>query len=132
MQEHEFAEVLRFARDRMRAYGFGVLDERILSDISIDPGGPFTQLTRYIETLESEVRLGSDDAIRTTINRFRQFLGTESGVPVAGIQVVMSNSDAVAFGVDRIDLGVGADLESVIDDLSALALELRESRDGGS
>lgn len=129
LTEEEFAELLQHLQMRMREHNLGELNQRILADIRIDPGRPSTQLIRYIDALIAELRLGNDTTIRTMIDSANQFVRTELGRGVDGLSVVFSDADRELFGRDTVDLGVGRDLASFLDDLERLRGQLLESRE---
>lgn len=131
MNEREFAEVLQFIQQQMREYGLASLNDRIVSDLRIDPGDPSLQVLRYLDALESELRLGTDATVRSITERFRTTVETESGRPVEGLSLLVTESDRDLFGQDVVDLGVGLNLEGLIGELVQLQADLREIQESG-
>lgn len=131
MNEAEYAEILQFIQRRMQEYGLANLNERIVSDLRVRPGSPSIQLLRYLDALESELRVRTASTARAITEWFRQTVGTESGKPVEGVILALSDQDRELFGMDVVDLSGGPDLDALIGEVAELRSELREGRDSG-
>lgn len=132
MNETEFAEVLRYAQQRMRELGLAGLDDRIVADLRALPGPPSVQLDRYLGALETELRVRSEVTAARITRRLQRIVSTESGEPVNGIWVEFAPHDRELFGIDGIELAGDPDLDSLAFDIAALRAELSESRDSGT
>ena len=130
MNEQDFSEILRYLQDRMRELGLSSLNDRIVSDIRIDPGRPSTQLFRYLDALESEMRLGTEETARLIVDRMRETVETESGDHPEGLTLLLSDADRELYGANRVDLAAAPDLRSVLDEITTLRRELQQSREG--
>ncbi len=129
MTEQEFAEVLQYLQAQMRLYNLTALNDRIVADIRLDPGRPSDQLDRYLDALLSELRLQDEAAVRRIVETTNEFVRTETGGPVEGLSLVLSDSDRETFGRDTVDLGEGPDFTSLIRGLERLRGELLESHE---
>lgn len=130
MTEQEFAEVLQYLQTQVQAHGLGETNDRILTDIRIEPGRPSDQLVRYIDALVTELRLRDGAAVQRIVERANEFVRTESGRPIDGVRIVLSDADRDTFGRDTVDLGDGQDHSALIRRLEQLRGDLLESREG--
>ncbi|MGV9751139.1 hypothetical protein [Nocardia farcinica] len=145
MNEEESDELLRHIRELVIRNGRGDIDERLISsrlqydatDGVLDSSGEITsgrregadrRLFSYLEGLRDELSLGGERAAQETMRRFRN-IRTDSGAPIRGITVDMTESDAKAYGTRSIDLIGSPELDAIIADLDAFIAELRESED---
>jgi hypothetical protein len=129
MNEIDYGNVLEHMRRQMRSIGFGELDSRIVIAIQRDAGPPKAQLLRYLELLESEARLGTDSTARAITERLNHIARTDSGSPIEGISVALSQQEQVLFRTSRIDVGMAPDLAGVISQLRDLYSELADEPD---
>jgi hypothetical protein len=129
MNETEFAELLRFIQARMREYGFAEINERIIAEIRIDPGSSSSELLRYLRILTSELRVRTDEPAQRIIESFREIVQTDSGRPVDGLTVLLSDQDSQLFGTATVNLSPTRDISVLLADLERLQSELRDSRE---
>lgn len=129
MTEQEFAEVLQHLQTQVRAHGLGDANDRIVSDIRVDPGRPSEQLVRYIDALVTELRLLDDQAVQRILDQANEYVRTESGRPIDGVTIILSESDRDTFGVDTVELGVSQDHTALIRSLEQLRGDLLDSRE---
>jgi hypothetical protein len=136
VNESEFAQVLQHLQERMRRYGFSELNDRILAELRFEPdrsvpgehGSSSSQVLRYLDLLESELRLRTGATVRRIIGRFGNVAQTQSGGPIEGLSVEMSEGDRRLFEIESVDLGTASDFQSILDDIRHLRRELAESR----
>lgn len=102
-----------------------------MSDLRVHPRSPSLQLLRYLDALESELRLRADSSVRSITQRFRGTVDTESGRPIDGLSLILSGEDRDLFGTDVVDLSGDADLDALVGEIAELRAELSESRDSG-
>ncbi|MEZ4503633.1 MAG: hypothetical protein R3C39_13490 [Dehalococcoidia bacterium] len=133
MDEVTFEGLLQYVRREMRNLGFGELDGRIVDDVraaDLESRTASAQLIRYLDRLRVEMTLGSEAAVRRVISAFQDVATTESGDPIDGIRIVLSDADQRLMGTGpSVDLGGGPELQDLIGDLSRLLNDLSESRE---
>lgn len=131
MNEAEYADILQFTQRRMQEYGLASLNDRIVSDLRVHLDNPSTRLLRYLDALESELRLRTASTVRTITERFRATVDTESGQPIDGLSVLLSEEDRDLFGTEVVDLKGDSNLDALVSEIAELRAELSETRDRG-
>ena len=63
MDEHDYAEILQFLQDRMQQFGLAELNDRLIVVVRDDDELPSNRLDRYLQLLESELRLRSSSTV---------------------------------------------------------------------
>jgi len=125
MTDKDYREILEFARQTLKQAGFGGIDERIMSDMR-GPEGPFWDLVYYLKRLTEELALGSDVQQGNVLRRIRRHVETESGQPVEGVRVVMSDEDRKRYDLEYIEFVPNPQFGEIAQELRALINELRE------
>jgi len=128
MDEEDFANLLRFTRERMRELGLESLSDRISADLRTGDDRPSQVLLRYFSSLETELRLASSATVRKLTDRYRSVVQTDSGRTVEGIRLLPTGADQQLFGTDPVDLTGDPGLEPLIDEISRVRSDLLESR----
>lgn len=125
MNNEDYRDILQFTRRVLNQAGFATIDERIMSDIHGSEGA-FWDLTYYLKHLTDEVTLGSDIHLSNMLRRVRQHVRTESGEPIEGFRVVISEEDRERYNADQIDFAPNPELGELAQELRSLIEELYE------
>ena len=128
MNNEDYREILHEARRQADAAGLGAIDERIMLDMK-GSAGVFWDLLYYLKHLREEIRLGSDIQYRETLRRVRQYVETESGVPVAGIKIKFSPEEIERYGVRELDFVPNRELSGIAEELDVLIAALRNDHE---
>jgi hypothetical protein len=131
MNNEDYRAILQDMRRQTSDLGLRAIDERIVSNMR-GSEGPFWDLLYYLKHLREEVQLGSDVQYRETLRRIRQYVATESGVPVEGIRIDFSPEDADRYGVSYLDLTPSRELGSIAEEIGSLIEALNSDRQRNS
>lgn len=103
MESDEAADLLRHIRATLREQGFADLDRRVLDADEMWDREPSERVLAYLSALREEVRLGTEDASRTLMERFSE-VRTPEGEAITGIEIEVVEQDVDTYGVDRVAL----------------------------
>ena len=124
MDEQEFAALLRFVERRLNERGFGGIRDRISTDVRYEGGLPSARVRAFLDALQVEFALGSDEAVRRISERINRIATTDDGRPIAGVRVAITNDDFGVFGPGDVDLGVVTGIGPILSDLERLVADL--------
>jgi hypothetical protein len=131
MKDEDYRDILQFTRSALRKAGLGAIDERIMSDIH-GSEGPFWDLTYYLKHLTEEIALGSDIHLSNVLRRVRRHAGTESGEPIEGVKVIISDQDRERYNAREIYFAPDPELGELAEELRTLIGQLYEDHRSGS
>lgn len=131
MNNEDYRTILQDMRRQASELGLRAIDERIVSNMR-GSDGPFWDLLYYLKHLREEVQLGSDVQYRETLRRIRQYVETESGVPVEGIRIDLSPEDADRYGMRHLELAPSRELDSIAEEIGSLIEALNNDRQRNS
>ena len=127
MNDDEYADLLRYVEHRLRDLRDPGLSDRVVSAArGRDTVSARTQLLALLDALRSDVALGSTTTARAVLSRLRRVAGTDSGRPIDGLSVRLSDQDRRLFGVEEVDLVGGSALRDVLDALDRLSAAILE------
>ncbi|MGO4362275.1 hypothetical protein [Terrabacter sp. RAF57] len=125
MNDEEYETLLQTLRLRTRGSGRADLDGLLMDSRVAEARGPREAVIGYLTGLRDEMSLGGEEVIRESMRRLRG-IPTESGLPIEGIVVDVTEQDRAAFGIDEIDLVGSPELDRAVREIDDLIRELRE------
>lgn len=125
MGPDEWADVLNHLRKRVREVGLADLDDLIASDFRMSPI-PSSDVLRYLDILISALNERSQLGYRRALEALRDSVDSESGQPIEGIEVAITEDDVRLFRRERIDLASTQDYTEVVAELTAIRDTLRK------
>lgn len=128
MNEDEYGTLLQTLRLRTRASGRTDLDGLLMDSRVAEAQGAQEAVIGYLTGLRDEMSLGGQAVIRESMRRLRR-IPTESGSPIEGIVVDVTEQDRAAFGLDEVDLVGNPQLDQAVREIDDLIRELREDNE---
>lgn len=125
MDDRAAADLLQYARRRVRRAAFVDLDDRIT--VGLHASNPTGQLADYLRFLEAELRLQSESYSRALLDRFRMLVTTESGELVSEVSLILSDADAIASGVSEVSLLDGIKVDHLVGELADVRGQILEA-----
>jgi hypothetical protein len=123
MTDSDYKDIFHTIRHRLRELGFGMIDESIISNMR-GSDGAFWDLNHYLKELREQVRLGSDHKYRETMLRTNRYVETESGRPIEGIRVSLSEEERQRYDMPQLDILPSPEMDQIAQDLDKLMKEL--------
>lgn len=131
LNEADYRDILRNAREMLRKAGLGGMDERIISEIR-NAETPFYELVYYLKMLTEEIALGADEQLGSVLRRVRHTVETESGEPVKGIEVQLTAEESERYGTSKLVFGPDPELQEIVKELHSILNELIADRNRNS
>ena len=128
MTDSDYREILGAVRSRLRELGFGMIDERIMSNMR-GSDGAFWDLEHYLKNLREEVRLGSDLQFREIMQRANRYIVTETGQPLRGIRIDFAIEEVERYQMRHLDIVPNSEMGWLAEELGNLLSELRIDHD---
>ena len=128
MNDQDYREILRMIRHRLKDFGLGNIDERIISNMRGSEGA-FWDLERYLKNLQEEMRLGSDLQYREIMQRVGAYVLTESKEPLRGIRIELSREERERYQMPYVDIAPNREMSRIAEELGVLLNELRNDRE---
>ena len=134
MTREDYEEIFRSTRLKLREAGLGLVDERIMSDLSgsVAQSGGFRDLITYLKKFTEEVELGSEAQVANILRRANRHVKTRDGGPIQGVRVHVAEEDIPRFGTEVVDLSPNAEFGEIAQDLRGLIDELVEDHGSNS
>lgn len=126
LSNDDWAEVLQHTRTRVREAGLSDVDERVALDFRPTESAS-ADFLRYLDSVISALRERSSSTFQRAFDTFREYVRTEDGTPVQGIEVRVEERDFRIFPTHRIDLGDQPNLGVSIEELTRLRHALLSS-----
>lgn len=130
MNQEEYAELLRYARQLLRQEGGADLDDALVEDRPRNENGedlfdPHQLLIEYLVGLRNEVFWSSAQAAQRTLARFNQ-IGEPGEFRITDIVVDLDEVDSVSYGESRLEITGSGELDEIVSEIDELITLLRE------
>src|SRR5215469_14344968 len=109
LSSDDWAEILKHTRTRVREAGLRDLDEQVTLDFRPTESGS-ADVLRYLDSLISALGERSRSTYQRALDTFREYVRTEDGTSVQGIEVRVQDRDFNIFSTHRVDLADELDL----------------------
>lgn len=127
--DEQYLDILGHLQKRLREFDpdlFELLQQQQGESIE-----PRDRLLQYLRNVISAMREQSTTPYRNALDLLNEYVETENGGRIDGIEVAFTDPDQELYGVELVDLLSMVDRESLIEDLSVILNQL-ESDEGGN
>ena len=121
LRDQDYRELLEHLRRQVRRMGLSSLDDQLFGMDRPDIPDPLQDLRFYLKRLAEYVSLRSRETYSRTLSRLQDNVQTETGEPIAGIDLQMVGPDVERFGTRILTLeGSPRELDEVTSELHAI------------
>ena len=126
LPDEDWNDLFEHMRTRVREVGLSEIDQRIARDFR-GTERRSKDFLLYLDQFLQAISESSASTYRRSLDRFRQYLETEDGSEIEGIEVAMIESDSLLYSVDSLDLGEQTDNEPIVRELKRLRSDMEEA-----
>jgi|GEM_PF-3298919 len=114
LNNQDLMELLTYTRKLMRAQGLAALDEQIMHIYPPDRTRPLDDLIKYLKSVADQARFGSKEEYGKTLMLLNEFVRTEDGARISGVDLHLSEAEAERYETKIVNLeGAPMELDGV-------------------
>ena len=130
LSDADYDEIFQYVRSVTRDARLGAIDEQITSKLG-SSGESFSDLVNYLKGFIDEISSESKSQIYPIIQRFRQHVKTESGVPIQGVRVNLTEDEQRRYQVRELVFTPKEELQVLASELGQILREIIDDRQNG-